>query len=232
MWRLAVGLAGFGLSTLWVRVARFPALPGPERGDSPVGSIVSPLTTAEREVFGLINKAPDALYVPLWTVMQVGSLAAVPLFTAAALVGRRPRLAAAVASSGTTAWLVAKLVKVIVARGRPDTVLAQVIIRGQPAAGLGFPSGHAAVAAALMTVASPYLSPPARRVGWTVVVLVGMARIYVGAHLPLDVVGGFSLGLIVGSSVNLALKAPLLPLGPSEPTHVGGAHEPGAGRAA
>ncbi len=215
---LAVGLVGFVLSILWVRVGRFPPLPRPERGDPPV--ILSPLTTAEREVFGLINKTPDALHMPLWTVMQFGSLAAVPMITAVALVGRRPRLAATVASSGTTAWLVAKLIKQIVARDRPDMLLVQVIIRGRPAGGLGFPSGHAAVAAALMTVISPYLSPPVRRVGWTGVVLVGVARIYVGAHLPLDVVGGFFLGLVVGSSVNLVLRTPARPVMPAAESEV------------
>jgi undecaprenyl-diphosphatase len=75
---------------------------------------------------------------------------------------------------------------------------------GRPQSGLGFPSGHAAVAAAMMTAASPHLSPPARGAGWTVVALVATARMYVGAHLPLDVAGGLLLGWTIGSSVRLA----------------------------
>jgi undecaprenyl-diphosphatase len=47
--------------------------------------------------------------------------------------------------------------------------------------------------------------------GWraTLAALAGFvpfARMYVGAHLPLDVVGGSALGLAIGSAVNLAIS--------------------------
>ena len=74
--------------------------------------------------------------------------------------------------------------------------------------GLGFPSGHAAVAAALMTIAAPYVTGPARIAGWAVVGLVAAARVYVGAHLPLDAAGGIFLGRAVGGIVGLLLGAP------------------------
>jgi undecaprenyl-diphosphatase len=40
------------------------------------------------------------------------------------------------------------------------------------------------------------------------VAVVGLARVYVGAHLPLDVVGGAAVGWGVGSAVHLLLGAP------------------------
>jgi len=208
---LAGGLMGFGLSSLWVGLAGDPSPSG--SADAPAGrGVLSLLPTIERAAFVIVNRAPDALYVPLWVVMQAGSFFAVPVFATLALAARRPHLARALAVSGTIAWSLGKVLKPLVPRGRPDLVLADVVIRGDPAAGLGYPSGHAAVAAALMTVASPYLSKPYRRVGWSVAVLTGLARVYVGAHLPLDVVGGFSLGLAVGSCVNLVLGAPEPPV--------------------
>ena len=69
---------------------------------------------------------------------------------------------------------------------------------------LGFPSGHAAVAAALTAVVAAHLS---RR--WLIIALgsaVILGRLYVGAHLPLDVVGGVALGAVAGSAVNLVVR--------------------------
>ena len=83
-----------------------------------------------------------------------------------------------------------------------------MVIRGPAATGLGFPSGHAAVAALIMTAAGPYLTRPARWTGWVVVGLVAFNRVFIGAHFPLDVVGGLCLGWSIGSLVNLAFGTP------------------------
>jgi undecaprenyl-diphosphatase len=89
----------------------------------------------------------------------------------------------------------------VVDRERPFLLLENVAIYGKPSTGLGYPSGHAAVAAALMTAAGPYLSRPARIAGWSAVAAVATARLVVGAHLPLDAAGGLLLGVTVGSIV-------------------------------
>jgi membrane-associated phospholipid phosphatase len=39
-----------------------------------------------------------------------------------------------------------------------------------------------------------------RPVAWSTAATVGAARVYVGAHLPLDVVGGAALGVAAGSA--------------------------------
>jgi membrane-associated phospholipid phosphatase len=41
-----------------------------------------------------------------------------------------------------------------------------------------------------------------------VVLLVMFARVYVGAHNPLDVVCGVALGVVLGALINLVLGAP------------------------
>ena len=69
-------------------------------------------------------------------------------------------------------------------------------------------SGHSAVAVALATVASPFLGRRARRVAWTLAALVCVARIYVGSHLPFDVLGGAALGWAAGALVLLVFGAP------------------------
>ena len=169
---------------------------------------------AERRVYEAVGRLPSAVAPALWVVMQSGSLAAVFVAGGLALAARRPRMALAVAAGGSTAWASAKVAKRVVQRGRPASLLPGVAVYGKPQTGLGFPSGHAAVAAAMMTAASPYLSPPARAVGWAVVGLVATARMYVGAHLPLDAAGGLLLGWTVG---NAAAGASLDPM----PSHRG-----------
>jgi undecaprenyl-diphosphatase len=109
---------------------------------------------------------------------------------------------------GVAAYLGAGIFKQIFERARPHQLLASVIVRGDSATGLGFVSGHAAVAAALATAAHPYLSPRGRRIVWILAFLVMVSRVYVGAHLPLDVIGGAGLGYAIGALMHLVLGAP------------------------
>jgi uncharacterized membrane protein YbhN (UPF0104 family)/membrane-associated phospholipid phosphatase/tRNA A-37 threonylcarbamoyl transferase component Bud32 len=161
----------------------------------------------EANLFRLVNQLPDAVGRPLLVVMQLGALAAVPAVAAVALAARRPRLARDLALSGALAWVLAKLVKGLVGEARPVALLDGVVVRGFDT-GLGYPSGHVAVAAALATAAGPWLPRPARRAAWWVVCLVALGRMYAGVHLPLDVLGGAALGWAVAAGVHLALGAP------------------------
>jgi uncharacterized membrane protein YbhN (UPF0104 family)/membrane-associated phospholipid phosphatase len=164
----------------------------------------------EANLFRLINDLalPGWTRWPVWGVMQLGVIGAVPLVAALALLTRRIRLAAYAALAGGTIYLVAKLVKEFVQRGRPQTLLDNVYIFDVPDRGLGYVSGHSAVAVALATVASPFLGRRARRVAWVLAGLVCVARIYVGSHLPFDVLGGAALGWAAGSLVLLVFGAP------------------------
>ena len=157
---------------------------------------VSPL---EQRSFRLINDLPAAMHPPAWVVMQGGSLGGA-LGLAAAVGTKRPALALRMAIAGTTAWAVAKVVKRSFGRARPAVALDAARVLGQPAGGLGYPSGHAAVAAARAAVATAELARPWRGAVWVVALLVGPTRLYVGAHLPLDVAGGVGLGVAIGAA--------------------------------
>ena len=60
----------------------------------------------------------------------------------------------------------------------------------------------------LAWVVTPYLRAGWRVVPWAIVALVAFARIYLGAHAPLDVLGGAALGLMIGSLASLAVGVP------------------------
>lgn len=155
----------------------------------------------EASVFEAVNGLPDALYPVVWPVMQLGSLAGA-LGVAVVAGWRTRRLSVGVCTAGAVGvtWMAAKYVKDLVGRGRPFGVGLEVHLRDHAASGLGYVSGHSALAAALYVMVAPHLRPRFRPVAAGLALTVGAARIYSGAHLPLDVVGGASLGMILGEA--------------------------------
>jgi membrane-associated phospholipid phosphatase len=134
--------------------------------------------------------------------MQAGALAA-PLTVGAvyAIAGSRPRRGFQIAATGTAAWLTAKAVKRRIRRGRPGDHTGGATLRlGSADEGLGFPSGHAAVAVTLGVSLAAGQGTAAAAAATAAVVVVGVSRVYVGAHYPLDVAGGWALGLVVAAS--------------------------------
>jgi membrane-associated phospholipid phosphatase len=177
---------------------------------------------AEVAAFRAINDRTLVPFVMVWPIMQLGNLLVVPAAALAAAIARKWLLAVSLLVGGLTAYLLAaKVVRRIVVRGRPASLLPDVHIRGAPAGGLGFVSGHVAVSTALVVIAWPYLVRPARVIVVLAAALVALARLYVGAHLPLDVVGGAGLGLLVGGAVRLVVgrRAGRVP---AQRDHIGG----------
>jgi glycosyltransferase 2 family protein len=162
------------------------------------------VSPGEARVFRAVNGLPDSLHPPVWAIMQLGTLGAAPVAAGAAWLAGEPELAGRLLAGGTSTWALSKLVKQAVRRPRPAALLADTHSRGREAAGLGYLSGHAGVAVALGAAALPHLGPSGRALAVTAIPVVGLTRVYVGAHLPLDVAGGAALGLVVEALVSLA----------------------------
>jgi len=185
--RVVLGLAIFGLGFLIAQRGELPML--------------------EHDLFRIVNNLPEIFFPVVWVVMQLGNVVAVPVVAGIAALTGRFRMARDLLVSGVLAYFAADLVKSVVGRERPAGLLDANLLDGN-VTGIGFISGHAAVAAALATAAVPYLSRRGRRVAWVLAWTVAIARVYVGAHLPLDVLGGAAVGWALGSLVHYVFGVP------------------------
>jgi undecaprenyl-diphosphatase len=159
------------------------------------------LGPTETLVFRRLNRSFGRLDRPIWAVMQYGNgLTALwaPVVLRAAKVSRRRSLQ--VGAAAGAAWFGAKAVKAAVRRGRPASLLDEVEILDHEPTGLGYVSGHAAVATAATLTAAGALPTPLLPVLLAATATVGLARVHVGAHLPLDVVGGVCVGVLCAST--------------------------------
>ena len=161
----------------------------------------------EQEVFTWLHDMPRAVDYALWLPMQAGSAWAPPV---AALIGwrltRSWRPTVGALAAGWGGWWLAKAVKAQVERGRPSAELPDEVVRNTAVTeGLGFVSGHSTVAFACAAVLSPYLPRRWRVAGYALATTVSLSRVVVGAHLPLDVVGGAALGLTLAYAWHAAV---------------------------
>ena len=162
----------------------------------------------EAAIFRAINGLPGWLTAPMQFVELFGVLLIGPAVTIVALGFRKPRLAVAALLVTVSKLVLERVVKLLVERQRPRTSIPDAIARGVPVHGLAFVSGHVVLLAGLAGVVTPYLPGRWRILPWSVVALVGFARVYLGAHNPLDIVGGVGLGLAIAGTWNLVLGVP------------------------
>ena len=172
---------------------------------STVLALLGTFDDLEQKAFAVINHAN----LPAWAANQVAkpvsnavwgmgflvlALLAVPKFR---------RLAWQYVVAAVATYTVVFGIEHLVDRARPaDLASYEPILRAMQG-GPGFPSGHVAVLTALCLTVWPFVSWP-----WRVfmVVLVGVeawARIFLGLHAPLDIVGGVAVAMAVVAVIHL-----------------------------
>jgi undecaprenyl-diphosphatase len=148
----------------------------------------------------------DWLFVGL---SRIGTLGAVWIAIALvlAIVWRRPTLFGLVLLAALVADVAALAGKDTIPRDRPPVRYPEPHALVKVPADHSFPSGHTATSFACALVlarAAPRLRVPL----FALAAAIGLSRVYVGVHYPLDVLGGAVLGLLVGAAVPRVL--PLL----------------------
>lgn len=168
----------------------------------------------EEALFHGVNGLSDRLEPLMW-VFQLAGLLLVPLLAAvAALLFRRWRVALALLLLVPAKLIVEHLVvKQLVERERPGTTICGypdlepdcANFRGDvPLEGLSFVSGHAIIAWGIATILWPALPGRWRWLPIGIATLNAVARVYLGAHNPLDVIGGAAIGVALGGLLVLA----------------------------
>jgi membrane-associated phospholipid phosphatase len=186
---LAVAAVGLVILALSIAHARRPSI-----------------SDGESRVFRAVNRLPGVLYGPIWVPMQLGNL----------VVGTGAGLVVAFVDGDVTVGIgvvlaaVLKLVAervvrhrmagALAVRQRPGVSQPGAVLRGSdvPESGPSFPSGHVILVAGVASVVAPVLPGEWWWVPVLATALVMFARVYVGAHNPLDVSAGLGAGMVVG----------------------------------
>lgn len=178
----------------------------------------------EADLFSRVNGWPGVLEPFFVMIMQAGRFWAIPVVCTILLVAHLPRAAISVGFAGLLAWGGSRLVKEIIGRERPVALLEGVQVREGVIEGLGFVSGHSATSFAIATALVPWLPPRWRWAPLVIASCVGVARVYVGVHLPLDVIGGAGLGIACGALAGWLFGTPARAEAFQDPPRAGDRH--------
>ena len=109
-----------------------------------------------------------------------------------------------VITTGILAWGIGDILKLIFKLDRPFVVFYQVHPLVSES-GFAFPSLHSTLITAL-AFAVFFKNKKFGYICLFIAILIGLSRIVVGVHFPVDVLGGFVLGFIVAFTVNKISK--------------------------
>ncbi len=171
-----------------------------------LGGHTGHVTGVEQNLFVFFNSLPGALRAPFRALYSLGQLWAVGLVVAAALIGRRWRLARDLLLSGVVAWVLARILGAVVAQhgSLTDGINAVTRMGTSPS----FPLVRLAVVVAIVAAASPYLTRLTRRIGAVLWIVLALAALYLGTAYPNDIFAAIVLGWGVAAAIHLVFGSP------------------------
>ena len=153
-------------------------------------------------VFTFLNsqRYPSWLDRFMWLATQLGNMLTAFIIAVLFFLLRYRRLAVEIVFGTLTLWLLVEIIKALSDRDRPFLTIETARVIGVQEKGDSFPSGHTTQTFFLMTL-FVYRFQPALEIAialYAIAALVGLTRIYVGAHYPRDVIAGVVLGSVWG----------------------------------
>ncbi len=143
--------------------------------------------------FHAVNGWPDSWYRFMVVVTFFGSTLWAPVPVLVAFLLRFYRLAWRMALSILTAYGLVFTLKDLIDRERPLGLFQNAHARIAET-GMGFPSGHATLVTVVMLTLLPYMPWKLRWIVPLAIGLVALSRMYLGVHVPLDIIGGMAIG--------------------------------------
>lgn len=155
----------------------------------------------------LINGLPNYLDSFFELVFALGALWAVGLVVVAAIVARRWRLARDLLVAGAFTWMIARVMGQIVEVNDSLVKSLDIVTRfndNSPS----FPAVRVAIVVAVIAVASPYVSRPARQLGRILMLLMFFASIYLGTAAADGALAAVLIGFAIAAIVHLIFGSP------------------------
>ncbi len=141
-------------------------------------------TIFDKAIVQLINLLPTWLHGLFVAISAIGSLAFVIVLALLALLFKRYKASLKVAIAGSGAY-----------------VLSVLIHNLSWHANTTFPATPFAIVTALALVGYQYTPKSRHHYLTSMVILMAVTQIYLGNHATVDLIGGFAIGIIVGSAV-------------------------------
>jgi membrane-associated phospholipid phosphatase len=148
-------------------------------------------------IFYDFDNLPNGYKVPALIVTEgLGSAIPIAICVLIPLLYKRYRLAWRFAFTAGGASLVAEVAKKLTNEPRPVIMLHGHLHARAIETGPGFPSGHETAATALALTLWLILPKKWRWLSILWILTVAVSRLYLGVHTPVDVIGGFAIGLL------------------------------------
>lgn len=187
-WYIALGVAGVLLLSVSITFA-----------------LIGTVDQWEKKAFDFVNHA----YLPEWVATQLAEPISNAVWGMVGLVllllafPKFRLLSWQYAVAGGAAYAVVFALEHLVDRARPAGLESYDAILRASQGGPGFPSGHMAVLTALGLTIWPWVSWP-----WRILILLficaeAWARVYLGMHAPLDIIGGIAVAMTVVAAIHL-----------------------------